>query len=108
MLPGGRPLGRDSPGRYADVEGMMVVLVVVLGTNALVVGGATVLGAAIDFGTAEIAVSPADTKELIGELNITELNPGNEILCSLDDGPAVPHSSNDNRFAAGFFLAFNS
>lgn len=104
LLPGGRPRGLDWQGMYADV----VLMVVVLGIDAIVVVVVTVLVGANDFGTADMTVSPADWKVLFGESIITALNPGNEMLSVRDDDPLVPHSSSDNRFAEGFFLAFSS
>lgn len=82
----------------------MVLLVV--GVVEVVV--VTIVVGAIGFGTTDVAVSLAVEMELFGELNIAELNPGSEMLSIRDDGPAVAHSSNDNRFALGFFFAFNS
>lgn len=78
------------------------------GTDAVVIVVIAVGVDAIDFGTAEIVVSLANAKELFGEPNIAEFNPGNEILCILDVCPVAPHSSRDNRFAPRFFFAFNS
>lgn len=106
LLPGGRPRGLDCPGMYAGE--VLMVVVVVLGTNAVVVVVVTVLVGAINFGTADMTVSPTDWKALFGEPIITELSPGNEMLSIRDDEPLVPHSSSDNRFAEGFFLAFSS
>lgn len=81
------------------VVGIVVIVIVVVVTA--IVGPR-------DFGTVDATVSLDEANELFGEPNNVELNPGNEMLNVLDDGPVTPHSSNDNRFALGFFFAFNS
>lgn len=87
---------------------VVAVVVVVTGIVAVVIVVVTVLVGTIDFDAVDATVSLDAANELFGEPNNVELNPGNEILSTLDDGPVTPHSSNDNRFALGFFFAFNS